>query len=273
LPALLAIPALLGPVRAEDEVGSKEDSAARLAMMRKIAGSIAITQQIEGKPGSMTALRPAPILRYNDPPRHMLDATLWAWGGRGRPVAVLKVEFQPTHPPPRRWVLSLVALGPNRISVEFHDGQHWASTRPGLELRAIPGASPPAATETLRLVQMRTLARRFAATEGTGVARGQLQLRLMPTPLDRYPDPASGLRDGVIFGLATGTNPDLFLVIEAVTNQGASPTWHYGFARNGGGEFTASLDGQAVWTAGMANPPAQLETYMNRRMAEGTEPR
>jgi len=274
LAALWGIPALLGlgpraRLHADDEVGLKEDSAARLAMMRTIARSIAITEVPEGKPEAAAALRTDPILRYNDPPRHMHDATLWAWGDRGRPVAVLKVELHPDHPPPRRWVLSLVALSPNRITVQYHDGQLWASTRPGLDLRDVPGAPAPAATDTLRLLQMKALARRFTVSENTGPTRNPLQLRLMPTPLDRYNNVDSGLRDGTIFGFATGTNPDVFVVIEAT----AKETWQYGIARNGGGAFTVSLDGQSVWTARLANPPAQLDTYMNRRIAEGSEPR
>jgi hypothetical protein len=95
----------------------------------------------------------------------------------------------------------------------------------------------------------------------------------MPRPFDRYAEPAAGLLDGVLFGFATGTNPDIFLVIEAWTGAGSSPSFRYGLARNGGGNFGVKLDGNEVWTQGLANPPVQLETYMNRRIAEGEEPR
>jgi hypothetical protein len=278
--ALLGLPALFGlapmalPGRRlrADEEATKDESAARLAVMRRIARSIKLTELIEGTPGPAIAPRAEPLLRYDDPPRNMHDATLWAWGDRGRPAAALKVELYPPHPPARRWVLGLVALSTNRIAVEFHDGQRWTSSKPGLESRALPGAPAPAASQTLRLFQMKELTRRFAAVEHDGPARRRTQIRLMPRPLDRYDDAASGLRDGAIFGFAMGTNPDVLLVLEAGGRGDAPPAWQYAVGRLGGAELTVSLDGQPVWTEGGANPPAELETYMNRRIAEGSEP-
>ncbi len=275
LPALVGVTALVARgtrLRGDDEPDLKEKQASRLALMRKIAMAITLTER-PGEPAQrVIAVRPEPVLRYNDPPRHMLDASMWAWGEPGRPAAVLKVELHPDHPPARRWVLGLVSLSPNRIEVRYHDGQTWTSSKPGLDLRAIPDAPTPGGTETLRMAQMKTLARRFTASENPGPARGRLELRLMPRPFDRYTNAVVGLRDGVLFGFATGTNPDIFLVIEAWALEGAAPRFHYALARNGGGNFSVKLDGDEIWTQGLANPPVQLETYMNRRIAEGTEP-
>jgi hypothetical protein len=258
---------------AGEEAQGKDESAGRLDRMRAIATSITLKERVGDGGERVVAVRPDPLLRYDDPPRHMHDASLWTWGNLGRPVAVLKVELYPPHPPERRWVLSLVALSANRITTQFHDGERWESTKPGVDLTAFPEAAPPAASDTLRLAQMKALARQFSASENPGFARGRLQLRLMPKPFDRYADVASGLRDGVLFGFATGTNPDIFLLIEAWEKPGAAPAWHYGLARNGGGRFTVSLDGNEVWSQqSLANPPVQLETYMNRRIAEGNEP-
>jgi hypothetical protein len=260
-------------LRAGEEPESRETQASRLALMHKIAGSITLRESPGERAERVIELRPDPVLRYNDPPRHMEDASIWAWGERGRPAAMLKVELYPSHPPARRWVLGLVSLAPNRIAVRYHDGEAWTSSRPGLDLRALPDAPAPEETEALRLAQMKALARRFTASENAGPARGRLELRLMPRPFDRYAGPVAGLRDGVLFGFATGTNPDIFLVIEVRDQEGEPPGFQYGLARNGGGDFRVSLDGNEVWTEGVANPPARLETYMNRRLAEGTEPR
>ena len=281
--ALLALTALATDarrLRAEDEVGSKEESAARLALMHKIAGSITLAESVQGGTEHAVAIRPEPLLRYNDPPRNMHDASLWAWGNRGRPAAVLKVEFYPPHPPARRWVLGLVALSPRLVAVDFHDGQRWVSSKPGLDLRALAGAPPPAKTDKLRLIQMKALARRFAASEyAPEWRRGRIQHHLMPTPLDRFADSCSGLTDGAIFGFArrdqsqrpsspsrrrqrqrpAGTPPQPGNTASARGSEAASSTIH--------------LDGESVWSVATANPPVQLETYMNRRIAEGNEPR
>jgi hypothetical protein len=247
-------------------------SAARLETMRRLAKGVRVSRMIDERPGPPVALRPEPIARYGDPARLIHDATLWAWGERGRPIAALKVEHQPERPAVARWLLGLVSLAPDRIAVEFFDGKTWTSRRPGIEPRALPGAPAPADREVTRLGQMRDLAQRFTASEYAGPARGRLQLRLMPRPLHRYDDTASGPIDGAIFGFAYGTNPDVLLIIEAI-GAGSPPGWRYSLARLGGGELFVSLDGREVWKQDEANPPVERETYMNRRVAEGDEPK
>jgi hypothetical protein len=275
LPALVGLSALVGHgsrLMADDQAAAKERQASRLALMRKIAASITLIER-PGEPAErVSPLRPEPVLRYSDPPRHMDDASMWAWGDPGRPVAMLKLELYPPHPPQRRWVLGLVSLAPDRISVRYHDGQTWTSSKAGVELHALADAPVPGATETVRMAQMKSLARRFAASEDTRSPRGRLELRLMPRPFDRYARRPAGLLDGVLFGFATGTNPDIFLAIEAWTGERGSPRFQYSLARNGGGFFRVKLDDDEVWTQGPANPSVELETYMNRWIAEGAEP-
>jgi hypothetical protein len=144
------------------------------------------------------------------------------------------------------------------------------SSRPGLELATVTGAAATAASDGLRLGQMKDIARRFSASEYAGPVRGRLQLRLMPRPLHRYAASAPGPRDGALFGFAYGTNPDVLLAIEAHEAE-AGPGWWYGLARLGGGDFTVNLDGREVWNRPGADPPAERETYMNRWVAASDE--
>jgi hypothetical protein len=191
-----------------------------------------------------------------------------------------QLEAKPAHqlasarknPPERRWLYGIVSLSPDLIRVEGDEAWNWSSSRPGLDLRDIPRSPNPVESEALRLSQMREIARRFEAHEEAGLARGRLQLRLLPKPVYRYADPASGLRDGAIFGFAYGTNPDLLLVVELRQQGDSGPKWRYGLARLGGGETIVSLDGQEVWSQPGANPPARKETYMNRRQRDRGEP-
>ncbi len=50
----------------------------------------------------------------------------------------------------------------------------------------------------------------------------------MPTPIYRYPSEAPGVTDGAIFAFSLGTEPVVFLLIEARSN-----LWHLAFARSG----------------------------------------
>lgn len=256
----LAVSGILHAQQKDDAPASGASSPARVSAMARHARSIKVTEL--DKP---VALLAEPILRYDDKPRNIFDATLWAWGPpQGRPTAILKVEEYPSRPSDSRWVYGIVALAPERITVKGEDGWEWSSTPPGLDLREIPGAPAPAETEVLRLGQMKQIARRFEVHEDAGPARGRLQLRLMPRPVHRYADASSGLQDGALFGFAYGTNPDLLLVIESHRERGSAPAWRYGLGRLGGGATFVSLDGRAVRTEPAADIPARRETYMNR---------
>src|SRR4051812_18165224 len=73
----------------------------RVKAMAEHAGSIRVSAPEE------VALIPEPILRYDDKPRNIYDATLWAWGPKGRPAAVLKVENYPHRPAQLRWLYGI----------------------------------------------------------------------------------------------------------------------------------------------------------------------
>ena len=274
--ATLVVVMLAGLAHAQ-EVGTPEApgnaaSPARVRAMAEHARSIRVT--VSGGPAAAgpVALIPEPILRYDDKPRNIFDATLWAWGPKGRPEAVLKIENYPKRPAKTRWIYGIVSLATGLVTVEGDEGWQWSSSKPGLDLREIPAAPAPADTEALRLSQMKQLARRFEAHEDEGPPRGRLQLRLMPRPVYRYADPASGLQDGVLFAFAYGTNPDLLLVIESSQQGGSARQWRYGLARLGGGATFASLDGRKVWAETGVKIPERRETYMNRWQGDRIEP-
>jgi hypothetical protein len=239
----------------------KEDSSAvRLREMQGLARAITI-KRADQESGSPVELVPEPIFRYDDPPRHIEDATLWIFGRPGRPTAALKMEIYPN-----RGLYGLVALAPGIISAEGTDWQ-WASTEPGIVLRPIPNAQAPADTPRQRLIQLRGLSERFSGYEYEP-AKGRMQLRLLPKPILRYDDADSGLQDGAIFTLSFGVNPEVLILIESRKAPGAAaPTWQFGIGRLGGAEVSVSLDNQEVWTQGKAYPVPQIRpTYMNRHL-------
>lgn len=240
------------PVRAEP-------GAERMREMKGLAGTVTVLES------NATAARPIgperdPSVRYADPPRHIEDATLWLFRRRGRPLAAMKIEIYPKG----LGLYGLVSLCPATIAAKAEDGWRWDSTRPGLVMAPIPAAPAPAGSARERLAQMKVLSRRFSGAEDDGPGQGKLALRLLPKPIDRYADPGAGLLDGAIFSLATGTNPDILLVIEAAPAGAAPPVWRYGIARVGGAELSASLDGRVVWTETPAAIPSRLATYANR---------
>jgi hypothetical protein len=78
---------------------------------------------------------------------------------------------------------------------------------------------------------MRRLAQEFA---GYSVDRDNKRwdLRLLPTPLYRYPAARTGVIDGALFALVSsaGTDPEVLLLIEARQDQGKT-RWEYACGR------------------------------------------
>ena len=219
---------------------AKQEERQKLDEMKQVARAFqvaVIDDQGARTPATMT---PEPLHRWTDPTREFSGGALWAWRSSGRPVAIYGIELYG-----QSWSHEFVSLSTRKLRAD--DGRtQWAPSKAGIELREMPDAPTPADDEAGRLRQMRDLARRFSAREfwdGRTYA-----LRLLPHPIDRYADPASGLMDGAIFTFANGTNPELFLLIEA-RRQGDGPAkWSYAAARSPGPSCSSS------WGRAMSGP-------------------
>lgn len=137
--------------------------------------------------------------------------------------------------------LSPVTLNP------MHTGsREWKPTA-GLERQLVPSAPAPAAKTPSRLAQMRGLAGAFSLH--TVPEQGQrTELRLLSTPLYRYQSSNPEVVDGALFAFvcAVGTDPEVFLVLEArKTDEG--PRWHYALARFSHLDTFADYQGKNVW--------------------------
>ncbi len=265
--ALLA--ALIGPAAsAQDDAADRDKSALRLETMRRLAKEIKVYEITDRKPGPPQPLRSEPLLRYSNPLTHAVDGTLWRWGERGRPAAVLKLGLLGRTSGQRVWVFNVSALSPKTIEVEFGDGRRWSSRPPGdLQPRAVPDAPTPAGSTAQRLTQARAIARRFSVSL-QAPKPGRIQQRLLTQPLDRYGDPEAGLLDGMLFAFVGATNPNVLLILEAWSEDAKIRTWRYAFARLSNVEETALLDGKPIWNVPLISTPANVELYMGRTMPE-----
>jgi hypothetical protein len=117
----------------------------------------------------------------------------------------------------------------------------WSPRGAPIKFKPIPNAPAPDATPQRRSRQLRELARRFTARED--VKDERCELRLMPTPIDRYEPSSADRADGAIFFFVFGTNPEVVLLVES---DGTS--WRYAAARLTGAQVvTLSLDSAVVW--------------------------
>jgi hypothetical protein len=69
---------------------------------------------------------------------------------------------------------------------------------------------------------------------------------LLPTPVTRYGGPTTKLLDGALFAFVLGTDPEVFLFLEVVSDQ-EHLQWRYALAPMSAFALKGSYQGKAVW--------------------------
>ena len=225
--------------RADEPSKSKDDelSAQRLQLMEKRIAAITVTSDEKGFPKTFNA---RPVFRYTDPARSYVAAAVWKLGESGRPKAIVTTE------------LNRQFFGRSIISYEYlsltqtpftatADDVNWAPKDSVLTFKPVPGTDPPDESPRRRLLQLRSIAKRFGGDEE--VENETCELRLLPQPVDRYTPSTADHADGAIFLLCYGTNPEVALCIES-----DGKSWSYAAGRlTGAQRVQLTIDGATAW--------------------------
>ena len=145
---------------------AREQRDKRLAEMRRRAEAtkVYVLEDGERKPVEML---PEPLMRWHDlvhgPPR-LVDATMWAWGTSGRPLATQNVILYERGGGRLGCWYDFESLSDGLLEVQWPDGRPWSSKKPGIEWHTLPGAPEAADGKTRRTFQLKEMARRFSAT-------------------------------------------------------------------------------------------------------------
>ncbi len=230
-----------GAVRADEPDEAALTEAGFPAFARGEAKSFAV-RRVEG--GETLPLRDDPVLAWTNPVSGSVHGRLYIWTDKGRPEVVVGIYkwFSPfTH---RTSEFKSLSLGP--LAVERKGEPYWMPARPGVELKPVPDAPAPAASPAQRLRQMRAMAQDFKAKETTRAGLDR-ELRVLTQPLYRYESTDPNLVDGALFGIALGTDPEAFLLLEA-RRTGQSLQWQYAMARMNSIQMRGSYRGREVWS-------------------------
>jgi hypothetical protein len=201
---------------------------------------------------SSTELLTRPVLRWRNTARGQDgEAMLVVWLEDGHPLAMASI-----YP----WAgnlaheFDLLARKPGLVAKSNQD-VIWMPTSAGVDFRKIPNAKVPGASHAARLREMKVLAARFEGTmTGWNAADSDNEkLRLLPRPLYRYQVSPEDVTtdvplDGALFAFATGTDPEIVLMLEAV-GTGNAMAWEYACVRATSGGLEMRLDDTVVWTA------------------------
>ena len=187
---------------------------------------------VESAPREALELKKEPVFEWLNPARSgSQQGSVFLWLRDGRPAALGCIFSNADDKLPGRKIMhEFHALDPEKLIVKREGYNQW-KPQAGLARKELPDAAAPAANAGARLLQMRRLAQEFT---GYSVDRDgkRWELRLLPTPLYRYPAAKSGVIDGALFALmsSAGTDPEVLLLVEAKEVDGKLH-WEYACGR------------------------------------------
>jgi hypothetical protein len=182
-----------------------------------------------------------PVLRWSNPAAGEIHGNVFLWTVNSRPVVVgsLYQWFSPhTH-----MSHEFHSLAEEKLTAQYEGKEVWTTREAGLSFQALPDASPPAASAPQRLLQMKKLSKGFAATK-TERNGDQSELRLLTQPIYRYADDKAV--DGALFTFVQGTDPEVFILLEAQKQDDAT-NWRFAATRMNGVSFKLRYNEHEVW--------------------------
>ena len=232
--------------KAAQKAKQKQRSEELLKWTRSYSEKTRVAVLVNGKE-QIGELKAEPVMRYSDEPRFISDATLWVWSVNSRPVAVQKVEVNDVVAVPA-WTICFGSFAETNVEVNWPSGQTFKSKEPGWVFQPIPDADPPADRAVTRSLQMRALSRRFPGKVESGTPDSTAEMRLLPKPTYEYFDPETKLPIGAVFSFASsGTNPTIFVVIEARRDKDGRLSWYHAHTRMTANTGLLRLDDKTIW--------------------------
>jgi hypothetical protein len=206
---------------------------------------------VASDPKRVAELKKEPVFEWTNPTREgFQQGVVFVWLRDGRPAALASIFSQPHDKPAgRKLTHEFHALDPEKLVVARPKGtlNEW-KPEAGLDRKEIADAPVPAATAGGRLIQMRKLAAEFTG-HSVSDEKQRLELRLLPTPLYRYPAAKTGVIDGAVFALVSseGTDPEVLLLVEAREEKGKT-RWEYALGRFSDRSLHVQRNDKEVWS-------------------------
>jgi hypothetical protein len=165
------------------------------------------------------------------------------WTQAGRPLAAVSV-YQWFSPHTHR-SHEFISLSTKPLIAQLDGADVWTPTEAGITLKALDGAMLPASTPARRLTQMRSLVRELSATK---IDRNgdQQELRGLTQPVYRYSPGDASVIDGALFVFVQGTDPEVWVMIEAHERDGGQH-WQFAAARMNSVELMVQRKGVPLW--------------------------
>ena len=229
--------------KSDDVTKAESQTSAELATAEVALWKFRLTKE----PTRELTLVTTPILRWTNPVVGRVYGTVYVVTDDGRPQAIVS---------PYKWFTPYTGMDIECRSLASTDIEGirdqksvWSTSKPGVEWKPVPGDPAVGKTAAERQRQMKQLAREFTAelldTRAKESGDDQ-ELRQMTQPVYHYESPTHHVLEGGVFAFVIATDPELFLVLEAVESQGTS-VWRYGLARMNSDKLAVKFRNKEIW--------------------------
>lgn len=192
-------------------------------------------------------LNTKPILRWTNPPVGRVYGHVYVMTSDQYPLVIVG---------PYKWFspylsldLECTSIAPSGIEGTRDGKTIWLTDKPGVEWKPVPGNPAVGKSPLERQRQMKKIAEDFTAelVDMRVNEKGEdQQLRQLTQPVYRYESETYHVIEGGIFAFVVATDPELFLILEAL-NENPAPTWRYGLARMNTDRIAVKFQNQQVW--------------------------
>lgn len=245
LSACLSNAIMAFPPEPDDEDAAQE----RLEFMKQSVTVYDFLSKADGR--TKLTLQTEPLIRWNNPVSGVKDGTVFIWtAANGRPEAAMQVFLLRNDV----WLHECQSLSLNTFAALRDRRPVWTPGKRGLTLQPVRDAPAVGKTAVRRLVQMRTMVRDFSASDEFE-GKSRWELRLMPNPLYRYGKADTEILDGALFAFAHGTDPEVFVLLEA-RRQGGDYVWQFGLAPMTAYAVDVSFKRKPIWSQPWKKEPS-----------------
>ncbi|QDV47789.1 hypothetical protein Enr13x_77010 [Stieleria neptunia] len=246
LPLLVVASLALTPDQAMAQIGSSARYEASELKRHFQNQAEAYEMTADGQPLTLVE---QPLMQWSNPVRSQEQGSLYVWTLADRPVILASIfSYQYNEQVFCRHEMQSISDQP--ISAVLDGVEVWSPRTPGLKRNTITDIPPASSSSARRMARMRSIARQFSGTLRIP-GKQPTQLVLKPQPVLRYQSPEKGIIDGAIFSLAIATDPEIWLVIEALKIPSGEAVWSYAAVRSHYHQLELKRNETIVWSAPM----------------------
>lgn len=264
LSLLLSVPSQLFGANPED-LSEKE----QLRLWREFYQREAMSYEFECE-GKEFEFREQPVLHWTNPvvPNQIHGAVfIWTKEGRAEVVGSIWSGTSGRLRDKRSLYHQFHSLSLRPFVARRNGQRQWYPKGAGITPKPIPDAPKPAESRSRRMLQMRALARAFAATGVDSKGTQRIYHRLAQ-PIFQQEKSNPNVIDSALFLFVLGTDPELMLLIEARRTDD-DLRWHFAPVRFTDMKLTLKYDDRVVWEEALLRgrslgPDAY---YMKRRIS------